>query len=175
MTKMKKFLVVLLVLSLGTSAFALKPKTKVSKFRNPFGKQDYRAKEIKYNYGVQKENLKYKKDKRTLDLKPSGYMTVEEYEMRSEYKDPSASEIKPPRIEKPSDFKYVPQPLFKIVKYNDPPGGQELKLGRKLYFNRMINGQGVTSPDYTKMVYPAVYYYNDSGSVGADLFVIPLD
>ena len=39
----------------------------------------------------------------------------------------------------------------------------------------MVNGQGITSPDYTKLVYPAIYYYNDSASVGADLFVIPLD
>lgn len=172
---MKRFLVILLTLTLGAGAFATTPKTKVSKFRNPFGKQDYRAKEIKYNYEVQKDDLKYKKDKRVLDIVPSGYMTVEEYEKRSEYKDPSSLEVKTPKIEKPSDFKYIPQPLFKIVQYNDPPGGAELKLGRKLYNNRMINGQGITSPDYTKMVYPAIYYYSDSGSVGADLFVIPLD
>ena len=172
---MKKILTTLLILSFGLGVFAYTPKTKVSKFRNPFGKKDYRAKEIQYVYEVQKDDLKYKRDKRLLGREDSGYMTVEEYEKRSEYKDPSTFEVQTPKIEKPSDFKYVPQPLFKIVKYNDPPGGVELQLGRKLFFNRQVNGQGVTSPDLTKLVYPAIYYYNDSGSVGADLFVIPLD
>lgn len=172
---MKKILITLLILSFGVAAFALTPKTKASKFRNPFGKKDYRSKEIQYVYNVQKDDLMYKRDKRLLDREPSGYMTVEEYERRSEYKDPSTFEVNPPKIDKPSDIKYVPQPLFKIVKFNDPPGGVELQLGRKLFFNRYVNGPGVTSPDLTKMVYPAIYYYNDTGSVGADLFVIPLD
>ena len=38
----------------------------------------------------------------------------------------------------------------------------------------MINAQGIVSPDYSKLVYPAVYYYPDSASVACDLFVIPL-
>lgn len=172
---MKKILITLLILSLGAGAFAYTPKAKASKFRNPFGKKDYRSKEIQYIYNVQKEDLKSKRDKRYFGRNESGYMTVEEYEKRSEYKEPSTFEVKTPKIERPSDFKYVPQPLFKIVKYNDPPGGTELQLGRKLFYNRQVNGLGITSPDYTKMVYPAIYYYNDSGSVGADLFVIPLD
>ncbi len=172
---MKKILITLLILSVGVGAYALTPKAKASKFRNPFTKKDYKSKEIKYAYEVKKEDLQYKRDQKLLNRHPSGYMTVEEYEKRSEYKDPSTFKVDPPKIEKPSDFKYVPQPLFKIVKYNDPPGGVELQLGRKLYFNRYINGLGVTSPDYTKLVYPAIYYYSDSGSVGADLFVIPLD
>ena len=172
---MKKILTLLLAILFGLGAYAGTPKTKIQKFSNPFAKKDYKSKELKYKYEVEKENLQYKRDKRLLDREPSGYMTVEEYEKKSEYKDPSTFEVKPPKIEKPSDFKYIPQPLFKIVKYNDPPGGVELQLGRKLYFNRYINGQGITSPDFTKMVYPAIYYYNDSGSVAADLFVIPLD
>jgi len=172
---MKKILITLLILSFGAGVFAYTPKTKASKFRNPFGKKDYKSQEIQYLYNVQKEDLEYKRNKRVLDREETGYMTVEEYEKRSEYKEPSTFEVKTPKIERPSDFKYVPQPLFKIVKYNDPPGGVELKLGRRLFFNRQVNGLGVTSPDFTKMVYPAIYYYNDSGSVGADLFVIPLD
>ncbi len=172
---MKKFLITLLIFLIGIGAYAFTPKTKASKFRNPFTKKDYKSKEIQYEYNVKKDDLLYKKESKLLNRHPSGYMTVEEYEKQSEYKDPSTFKVETPKIETPSDFKYVPQPVFKIVKYNDPPGGVELQLGRKLYFNRFINGQGVTSPDYTKLVYPAIYYYSDSGSVGADLFVIPLD
>ena len=136
---------------------------------------DYRSKEIRYEYKVLKEDLQNKKQGQILNVVPSGYMTVEEYEKKSEYKDKTAEDFKKPMIEKPSDFKYIPQPLYKIVKYNDPPGKAELKLGRRLFIKRMVNGQGIVSPDYTKLVYPAIYYYNDSGSVAADMFVIPLN
>lgn len=136
---------------------------------------DYRSKEIKYKYNVLKEDLQFKKEGQLLNRVPSGYMTVEEYEKKSEYKDKTTEEFKKPMIERPSDFKYIPQPLYKIVKYNDPPGKAELKLGRRLFIKRMVNGQGIVSPDYTKLVYPAIYYYNDSGSVAADMFVIPLN
>lgn len=165
---MKKLLSTLIILSFGAGAFG-------AKISNPFGKRDYKSQEIKYQYHVQKEDLEYNRDKRLINRVPSGYMTVEEYEKQSEYKDRATLEFDAPKIERPSDFKYVPKPLYKIVKYNDPPGKTELSLGRRLYFKRQVNGQGIVSPDYTKMVYPAVYYYHDSGSVGADLFVIPLD
>jgi len=136
---------------------------------------DYRSGEIKYKYGVLKNDLKYERDKKLLNREPSGYMTVEEYEKQSEYKDKSTVEYEVGKIERPSDFKYIPQPLYKIVKYNDPAGSPELSLGKKLYALGQMNAQGVVSPDFTKLVYPAVYYYRDTGSTGADLFVIPLD
>lgn len=143
-------------------------------FSNPF-KKDYKSKEIKYEYNVLKEDLQFKKDGQILNRVPTGYMTVKEYEKQSEYKDKTTLEYDIPKIERPTDFKYIPKPLYKIVKYNDPPGKAELKLGRRLFVKRQVNGQGIVSPDYTKLVYPAVYYYNDSGSVAADMFVIPLD
>lgn len=143
-------------------------------FSNPFAK-DPRAEEIKYQYNVLKDDEKYNMEKRILDLFPSGYMTVDEYEQMSEYKDRSNLKFVAPKIETPSDFKYVPKPLYRIVKYNDPPGSVELSLGKTLYLNRQINGQGIVSPDFSMLVYPAVYYYSDSASVASDMFVIPLD
>lgn len=110
-----------------------------------------------------------------LNLTPSGYMTVEEYENLSEYKDKNNLQLDIPKIQTPSDFKYIPHPTYRIVKYNDPPGAAELRLGKRLYLNRLVNAQGIVSPDYTKLVYPAVYYYSDSASVACDLFEIPLD
>lgn len=152
--------------------------TKVSAyaFENPFSKpKDTRARELKYQYEVLKEDEKDKMEGKILNLTPSGYMTVDEYEKMSEYKDRANLEIEIPRTQTPSDFKYVPHPLYRITKYNDPPGGVELTLGKKLYLNRQINTQGIVSPDFSKMVYSAVYYYTDSASVASDLFVIPLD
>ena len=142
-------------------------------FSNPFN-PGHKAQEIKYQYGVLKQDAKYDRDRKILNLQPSGYMTLDEYEKRSEYKDKSTLDYTVPKIDRGADFKYVPQPLYRIVKYNDPPGSAELSLGKKLYAQRQINAQGIVSPDYSKLVYPAVYYYTDGGSVATDLFVIPL-
>ena len=137
--------------------------------------EDTRTREIKYQYGVLKDDELKRMEKKILNRTPSGYMTVEEYEALSEYKDRSTIDVDFPQIETPSDFKYIPKPLYSITKYNDPPGSVELSLGKRLFLKRQINAQGIVSPDYTRLVYPAVYYYPDSASVACDIFVIPLD
>ena len=141
---------------------------------NPL-RQDVRTREIKYQYNVEKKDILYQQDKEILNLTPSGLMTVEEYEKASEYKDVELQKVPMPEIKVPSDFKYIPKPLYKIVKFNEPAGAVELSLGEKLYKRRMLNTLGITSPDFTKMAYSAVYYYPDSASVASDIFVIPLD
>ena len=142
--------------------------------RNPFAK-DPRAEEIKYHYNVMREDEKERMEERLDSIVPSGYMTVDEYEARSEYKDRSKNDYIVPKVQTPSDFKYIPKPTYRITKYNDPPGSVELALGKKLFALRQINAQGIVAPDYGFLVYPAIYYYSDSTSVSADLFVIPLD
>lgn len=138
-------------------------------------KKDIKSKDLKYKYDRLKEQEKYKKEGKILNLVPSGYMTVEEYEQMSEYKDKSTMELDIPKVETPSDFKYIPRPIYKIVKYNNPPGGTELRIDKRIYQQRQINAQGVVSPDFTLLVYPAIYYYTDSASIASDLFVIPLE
>lgn len=152
--------------------FAVRPS--FAAFKNPFNKDDVRSREIKYQYEVLKEDEKNRMESKILNCTPSGYMTVDEYESLSEYKDKYNTEFSIPKFEKPSDFKYIPQPLYRIVKYNEPPGTVELSLGKRLFIKRQINAQGIVSPDYSMLVYPAVYYYPDSASVATDLFVIPL-
>lgn len=166
---MKRYLFLIIILFL---VFQVSLKNLVS--ANPFVK-DKRQQELKYLYEVNKSDEEYKRDKKILELNPSGYMTYDEYEAASEYKDKSKIDYVVPKVEAPSDFKYVPKPLYRIVKYNDPPGSPELSLGKNIYNTRQINAQGVASPDYSKLVYSAVYYYADSASVAADVFVIPLD
>ena len=76
---------------------------------------------------------------------------------------------------KDSNLVYVPQRIFKLVKYNDPIGSPELNLPRKLNFDRQINAQGIISGDKTMLVYPAVYYYAQTDCTSCDLFLIKLD
>ena len=161
---MKKFFVLILVLLVSASLLEVEAK-----------KDDLRSRELKYQYEVLKDDAKKDKESKIYNLTPSGYMTVEQYEALSEYKDKSNLQIDIPQFQTPSSFKYVPKPLYRIVRYNDPPGSPEISLGKRLYLKRQVNAQGIVSPDFSMLVYPAVYYYTNSASVACDLFVIPLE
>ena len=135
-------------------------------------KTDARQKEAKYVHNVQKHDEKEKLGRRKDAYKPSGFMTVEEYNKLSQYtEEPVEEEI--PKV-KDSELKYVPQPTYKIVRYNDPPGSPELNITKKFYKLHQYNGQGIVAPDYSIIVYPVVYYYPNSNSTASDLFVIKL-
>lgn len=140
-----------------------------------FKKKDAREKEAEYIHKVLKEEEAEKYGRKKFNYKPSGYMTVSEYEALSEYKDKSLDKVEVPKQVRPSDMKYVPQPTYRIVRYNDPPGSPELNITKSFYKRYQYNGQGITAPDYSIMVYPVVYYYPNSASTASDLFVIPLD
>lgn len=112
---------ILLLFLIGLCQFLLiNPAVAQQKnFNTPQNQYKYEQKVLR-----QEEIEKYE---RSL-LPQSGLMTVEEYENLS--KDiPNADKViqpyKPPRDIK---MKYVPQPTYKLVRYNDPPGSAELKL-----------------------------------------------
>ncbi len=138
-------------------------------------KKDAREREAEYVHKIQKQEEKEKYERKKFDYKPSGYMTVEEYENLSQYRDKTSDKIAFPEPVKGPDMKYIPKPTYKIVRYNDPPGSPDLNITKKFYSLKQYNGQGITSPDYSIMVYPVVYYYPNSASTSADLFVIPLE
>lgn len=141
--------------------------------------KDYTKRNEAYLRDVKKRDAKRKYNKAKEDRLPSGKMTVAEYEILSDHKNPESPEdLKPieiPTVPIPSEMKYVPQPTYKIVRYNDPPGSVELSLKKNFYREKQQNAQGIVSPDFTKLIYPAIYYSPDSASTSAELFVIPLD
>jgi len=139
-------------------------------------KSDQQVAETIYINKVNKidEKEKYQKSR----MPKSGYMTVAEYEAESRGKtkrEISAKILKEAEMPKDKNMAYVPQYKFKLVKYNDPVGSPELSLPRKLNFDRQINAQGIVSGDYTKLVYPSVYYYAEEDCTSCDLFLINLD
>ena len=147
-------------------------QTKANFTRN----HDKQVSEMLYRNEVNKFDETEKYEKSTLP--ESGYMTVEEYETKSRpltKKEISATILDKADMPKDKNYIYVPQHKFKLVKYNDPAGSPELSLPRKLQFDRQINAQGIVSGDYTKLVYPAVYYYAEGDCVSCDLFLIKLD
>lgn len=140
-----------------------------------FPPADYNKQVAKYELKVKKQDEKDKFKKAVMDRNPSGYMTVEEYEILSAPKDRMEMSVEVPKEPTPADMVYVPQPTYKIVRYNNPPGSPEITLYNSFYQRRQQNAQGIVSPDFTKLVYPSVYYYPNSGSTACDIFVINLD
>lgn len=141
----------------------------------PLPHGDVNKKEAKYVHNVKKQDEKEKYEKRVMFRNPTGYMTVEEYELLSAPKDRMTIDIEVPKVPTPADMVYVPQPTYTITKYNNPPGSPELNIGTALYQRRQQNAQGIVSPDFTKLVYPSIYYYPNSASTACDLFVINLE
>ncbi len=141
----------------------------------PLPHGDVNKKEAKYIHNVQKQEEKEKYEKNVMFRNPSGYMTVEEYELLSAPKDRMTMEVDVPKIPTPADMVYVPQPAYDIVKYNNPAGSPEITLGASFYKKRQQNAQGIVSPDFKKLVYPSIYYYPNSASTACDLFVINLE
>ena len=152
-------------------------KVHFQQMKYPFIKRsDHVVAETIYLNEVDKVEEKEKYEK--CRMPESGYMTVAEYEAKSRGK--SRKEINDDILDKaqmPKDenMVYIPQKKFKLVKYNEPVGSPELTLPRKLNFDRQINAQGIVSGDFTKLVYPAVYYYAQSDCTSCDLFLINLD
>lgn len=136
-------------------------------------KQNTPYQEYKYQ---QKVLRRIEKEKYQRSLLPfSGFQTVQEYEQKS--KDVPTSQMKIPDPKLPKDIKmqYVPQPTYKLTRYNNPPGTPEISIKRYFYFDRQENGQGIASPDRKMLVYPSIYYYAIAKCTACDLFVIPLD
>ena len=138
-----------------------------------FKEHDPVIQQYNYEYEAQKEELKVEYEKNLLPK--SGYMLTEEYEELSKGIPRIELKVEEAVPFKPSNMKYVPQPTYKLVRYNNPPGTPELNLPRKVNFDRQINAQGIVSGDFTKLVYPTVYYYAEANCTSCAVYVIPLD
>ena len=158
------------------SGLIMATKIHFCQMKYPYDKKKDRvvAEEL-YQNEVNKLEATEKYEKKLLP--ESGYMTVEEYEAKSRAKSKKemAKEVKGGEIPKDSNMVFVPQKTFKLVKYNEPVGSPEIRIPRKLNFDRQINAQGIISGDRTMMIYPALYYYAQSDCTACDLFLIKLD
>lgn len=162
---MQKIIILFFALCLfpviSSSAFAKKPKIYTPEDQYKYQQQALR----------QEEKEKYE---RSL-LPQSGYMTREEYEELS--REIPSYERKVPDPEPPKDIKmkYIPQPVYKLGRYNNPPGSPELHIDISLKYDREFICPGITSPNKDIVVYPKLSYYAASDCTVCDLFVIPLD
>jgi len=164
-----KFLLFLLVIGLcqlcqivfSPSAFA-----KNGKPNTPFEEYKYQQKVLRA--------AEVEKYERSL-LPESGCMTTEEYENLSKDIPNSEKEIPEYTLPKDTQMKYIPQPIYKLTRYNNPPGSPDLRLEKRFKYDRQVNGGAVTSPNRDIMAYPVTYYYVVNQCTAGDIFVIPLD
>lgn len=161
------FYAIVAILLLGF--FGLQRDSEVTMFdsKNPV------LQEYEHEYKIQKQILKEEYEKS--ELPESGFMLEEEYQQKSTSIDNANRIVEERKYPKPKDMKYVPQPTYKLVRYNNPPGTAELNIPRKIEFERQVNAQGIVSGDFTKLVYSSVYYYPRQRCTACDVFVIPLD
>lgn len=136
--------------------------------------KDMATKEAEYLKRVEKDRIREEYGRKIMDKKPSGFMSVEEYEKLSQPVDKFEIDYGVPQIEKPYDTQYVPHPIYKLARYNDPPGTPDLSISQEIYQTGQLNLPGVASPNLYFMVYPAVYYYRETGAITSDLFIVPL-
>lgn len=129
--------------------------------------------QYKYQQKVYRD-LEKEKYERSL-LPESGYMTTEDYEEKSADIPNAAKTVPEYKPAKDSKMKYIPQPRYKLVLYNNPPGSPELHIPLRFKYDRQVNCTGITSPNMDIMVYPVVYYYANNQCTSGDLFMIPLD
>ena len=71
---------------------------------------DLNQKEAQHIHNVNKKAEKEKFQRTKLNRHPSGFMTLEEYELLSSPKDRMLEEIEIPQLPTPADMVYVPQP-----------------------------------------------------------------
>lgn len=138
-----------------------------------FKQRDPVIRQFQYEYEQKKAELKEEYEK--TNMPKSGYMLREDYEKLSAGIPRLDLQIPDSEPIRDSNMKYIPQPTYKLVRYNNPPGTPELNLPRKMNFDRQINAQGIVSGDFSMIVYPTVYYYAEKNCTSCSVFVIPLD
>ena len=83
-------------------------------------------------------------------------------------------DIPSPKFEKDSKLVDLPDPSLLLMKYNNPPGLQEINLN-DLKKKKQIKSTGVVSPGFDKMVYSTIFYYPSTRTAGSELYLMNLD
>lgn len=117
--------------------------------------------------------FKHKK-KTSKNIPNNAPMTYEDYVTMSKDIKRSDFKIPEPKYEKDPKIVNLPDPHFRVVKYNLPPGTRDINL-TALYKQRKADSPGVLSPDYSKMVYSSVFYYPAENQVTSEMYLINTD
>ena len=68
----------------------------------------------------------------------------------------------------------IPDPQFRVIRYNTPPGQRNIDL-RKIVANNKVNSPGILSPDKTKMVYTQAIFFRMFSQTASHAYYIPIE
>ena len=114
-----------------------------------------------------KYHKKWKKDKAQMPVLYDDYLEKASDKKRSDYDIPS------PVFEKDKDF-ILPEPEYKLVKYNIPHGARNIDLSRLVTSHTAVS-PAVLSLDKAKMIYTKCFYYPQKLQSASAAYFIPVN
>lgn len=121
-----------------------------------------------------KKKLTKEERKRLLSSYREMPKTVEEYKQMSKDIKRADRKTGTPKYDRDEKIVKVPDPRYVLVKYNNPPGTQNIDL-RKLRQERQVNSRAVVSPQKDKMAFTSVYYVGYNDKISSEVFYVDLD
>lgn len=100
-------------------------------------------------------------------------VTVDDYYKLAIEKKRKDFEIPLPEFSNDGDI-ILPDPQFRVIKYNTPPGQRNIDL-TQLVARRTVSSPGILSPDKTKMVYTKCFYYPKFAQTSSAAYFIPIN
>ena len=98
-------------------------------------------------------------------------ITMEDYDKISADKKRKDFQIPEPLFTASAEY-IMPDPHFRVISYNTPPGQRNIDL-TKVVAQRTASSPGILSPDKTKMVYTQCYFYPKFNQTSSAAYVIP--
>jgi len=115
---------------------------------------------------LKKYHKKWKKDKAQMPVFYDDYLEKSSDKKRSDY------DIPAPVFEKDKEF-ILPEPEYKLVKYNMPLGSRNINLSQLVNTHTAVS-PAVLSLDKTKMVYTKCFYYPQTLQSASAAYFIPV-
>lgn len=100
-------------------------------------------------------------------------VTIDDYYQYAQDKKRKDFEIPLPKFTQDEDI-ILPNPHFRVVKYNTPPGQRNIDL-KQLVARRTVSSPGILSPDKTKMVYTKSFFYPRLVQTSSAVYSIPIN
>ena len=122
---------------------------------------------------AKKKRKKPKKLKRWQIDKAKMPLTTDEYEQMAQETLRTDFEIPEPDFKQRNSEFILPDPMFRVISYNTPPGQRNIDI-TQLAKNRTASSPAILSPDKTKMVYTKSFFYPQTLQTASAAYLIPL-
>lgn len=100
-------------------------------------------------------------------------ITLDDYYRLAADKKRKEFEIPKPVFTISEEFPF-PNPHFRVVSYNIPPGQRNIDL-TKIVEQKTVSSPGILSPDKKKMVYTKAFFYKEHNQTSSAAYIIPVN